>query len=253
MTTDNRGRGVARAVLVLLIIQLPAMVQAADNKIRLEEETAHALFLRPIIDTLGAAYRFFNTAPPAHGTLVIEGLSPGDTFEIIGVQKDETSLLAPKRANDFILLPPGEYEVLVKGPSGETLKATTVMVEANKVTTWKYQVEDDGLSGRDRLGIGLLAGSLALGGCFVTFGLLSDEQVEKASRLSIGPDKQAWEDEVFTGQLWQVIANSCLVGAVGAIGFGGYLLLTDEEETNEQPITAKFGLFETGFGLKINL
>jgi hypothetical protein len=252
MTTDNRGRGGARAVLVLLMILLPAMVQATNHPLNWLEETARALFLRPIIDTLGAAYRFFNT-PPAHGTLLIEGLSPGDTFEIIGVQKDETSLLAPKRANDFILLPPGEYEVLVKGPSGETLKATTVTVEANKVTTWKYQVEDDSLSGRDRLGIGLLAGSLALGGCFVTFGLLSDEQVEKASRLSIGPDKQAWEDEVFTGQLWQVIANSCLVGAVGAIGFGGYLLLTDEEETNEPPITAKFGLFETGFGLKINL
>lgn len=213
------------------MILLPAMVQAAEkNNANRLEETARTLFLRPIIDTLGAVYRFFSP-PQNHGTLVVEGLPPGWTFEIMGVAKDESSQFAPQTEN-FVLLPPGEYTLAIKGPLKETLEEATVKVETNKVTPLTYRVErgEEGLS-RNGWGYVMIGGGVLLAGGGGLLGWLSHEQVKEVDSLSRGPDKGAWEEGVGQGQALQLGANLSFGAATLLVSGGICLLLTDGDPT----------------------
>ncbi len=226
-------RAIIGALLLVLSLVVPAF-GLAQNPTK-NPNSQWMTTAKAWAQTAIAPLQWFFSAPTRHGTLVVEGLPPGWTFEIMGVSKDKGPLFAPQTGN-FVLLPHGEYTLAVKGVfSGETLEAT-VTVETNKVKTWTFP--PDALSGeedlrRDGWGWIMTGGGAALAGGGALLGLRSKQCVKKVKELSVGPDKGAYEDELFGCQFTQVGANVGMGAGTALVIAGIYALLTNGATTTK--------------------
>jgi hypothetical protein len=164
------------------------------------------------------------------GTLVVDGLPHGWTVEVDGIV-----VRPPPTLEAHLWVLPGTHHLRFLGSIGEEREQSVTVGPRQLVPVNFPRIEsgESSLSGRDRLGIGLTVVGAALGGGGALLGFRSKQCVKKVKELSIGPDKGAYEDELFGCQMTQAGANTGMGLGTALVIAGIYALLTNGAPTTE--------------------
>jgi hypothetical protein len=164
------------------------------------------------------------------GTLVVDGLPHGWTVEVDGIV-----VRPPPTFESPLWVMPGMHTVRFRGPLEEEWQSDVTVGPRQLVPVNFPRIEsgESSLSGRDRLGIGLTVVGAALGGGGALLGFRSKQCVKKVKELSIGPDKGAYEDELFGCQMTQAGANTGMGLGAGLVIAGIYALMTNGGTSTE--------------------